>query len=422
MTAFCDQAATKLHIDINSCFATIEQQANPLWRGRPLVVAASVHDYGCILAASVEAKRKGVKGGMLVGQAKELISELIICEPDVNKYRDVHVKMAKLLSRYSDRCTPKSIDEFVMDLSGTQALEIGAWQTSLEIKDRIRKEIGEWITVSVGIAPSRWLAKVASNLKKPDGLNQIDQSNFEAVYKKLELRDLPGINWANSRRLNRVGIYSVWNFYLASIDTLRAAFQSVNSNDWYLRLHGFEVERGDFARKSFGNSFVLPEVMTSLEQLLPIVSKLVEKMGFRLRKGGYGASGVWIGVGARPIRWDGRGRSFWHMGHDLGKVVFDSRELYMEIVKLFRLSPYQLGVKSLAVSCFGLERREVLQLDLFQDMQRTDRLVTALDQINKVWGSFTVRPARMLDTTRAVPDRIAFGGMKELDELKELMS
>lgn len=418
MMVFNPKVPTKLHIDINSCFATIEQQANPLWRGKPLVVAAYESDFGCVLAASGEAKKMGVQTGMRVSEARARIANLIVREPDPNKYRDVHLRMRQLLARYSDNCVAKSIDEFVMDLAHTRAFATGVWQVAGEIKSRIRSEIGEWISVSIGIAPNRWLAKTASNLHKPDGLEEINKDNFEMVYRRLNLVDLSGIKRANSARLNKMGIYTVWDFYQASMQQLKGAFQSVVGRDWYLRLRGFEVDEVEFDRRSYGNSFVLPRTVSNLDEILPILIKLVEKMGFRLRKAGFGASGVWLGVGLRPIRWGMDSVDFWHKGRSLGRVVFDSRELYCEIVKLLEMSVYRRGVKSLAVSCFGLEQKKTLQLDLFRDNQMNERLVSALDLINQTWGAFTIRPARMLDSNSFVHDRISFGGVKELEEIE----
>lgn len=415
---FRQKVAGKMHVDINSCFATIEQQANPGWRGKPVAVAAYVNDFGCVLAASYEAKRFGVKTGMRVGEAKGLIPSLIVCGPDPEKYRDVHRRMTELLGSYTDQCAAKSIDEFVLDFAETVWIGKSLIVVGQEIKNRIKQEIGEWITVSIGIAPSRWLAKVASNLQKPDGLEMVDWTNIEQVYAKLRLMDLPGISGANARRLNRMGIYTVTEFYRASLDRLYGVFESVLARDWYLRLRGLEVDEVEFERRSYGNSFVLPEVLRKREEILPVLSKLVQKMAFRLRKGGFAASGMWLGVGLRPIRWDMRRDDFWHRGRSLGRTVFASEELYWEAVKLLDLSPFGLGVKSLAVSCFGLERREVLQLRLFEDITRSYQLTAALDQVNRRWGAFTIRPARMLDQEKYVFDRIAFGGVKELSEIE----
>src|SRR5260221_13546900 len=110
---------TVMHIDINSCFATVEQQANPLLRGKPVVVAAYTTSNGCILAASVEAKRLGIKTGMYVGDGKKLFSKLVVLPPDPNKYRHVNRQLFTILSRYTAHVSVESIDEMVLSLANT---------------------------------------------------------------------------------------------------------------------------------------------------------------------------------------------------------------------------------------------------------------------------------------------------------------
>src|SRR5690349_10629218 len=134
---------TRLHIDLNSCFATIEQQANPLLRGRPIAVAAYTTPNGCIVSPSVEAKRFGVKVGMRVKDGKQLCPQLLVLAPDPWKYRHIHQQLHKLLSAYTDRITPKSIDEFALDLEGAPAFARGMVTVAREMKQRIRREVGE---------------------------------------------------------------------------------------------------------------------------------------------------------------------------------------------------------------------------------------------------------------------------------------
>ena len=170
---------TLMHIDLNSCFATVEQQANPLLRGKPVAVAAYTSPAGCILAPSYEAKRLGIKVGMRVRDAKLLCKDLIVMMPDPPKYRDVHLKLRNLFREYSPHVVPKSIDEAVLDFKGTTSFARGLTNIGHEIKQRIRKEIGEWLSVNVGISTNRFLAKLAASLHKPDGLDVITSENIE---------------------------------------------------------------------------------------------------------------------------------------------------------------------------------------------------------------------------------------------------
>ncbi len=406
---FNPKPSTIMHIDINSCFATIEQQANPKLRGKPIAVAAYPTPNGCILAASVEAKRLGIKTGMRVKEGKLIFQDLIILAPDPCKYRDVHLKLRELISRYTEDFMPKSIDEFVLNLEGYPSFKKGMHEVAKEIKTKIKKEIGDWITVSVGIAPNRFLAKTAAGLHKPDGLDEIYKGNFAGIFSSMELTDLCGIKRNNAVRLASQEIYTVQDFYNADARTLVSAFRSITGYYWYLRLHGWEADDVVFGRHSYGNSYALPKPLKTLEELAPILYKLVEKTGRRLRKGGYRAKGMHVSVSYR----DG---TYWHHGHLVGKDLFDSRDIYKEAYKILSHSPYKKPVAILAESCFGLIKGASLQTDLFDNLGKKESLVTALDDITEKWGEFVITPALMLNTKDYVPDRIAFGGVKELEE------
>lgn len=406
---FNPSPSTIMHLDLNSCFASIEQQANPLLRGKPVAVAAYNSPGGCILAASVEAKKLGVKTGLRVREGKLLCPNLIVMGSDPWKYRDVHLKFRELLNNYTSKVTPKSIDEFVLDFAGAPSQRLGMHTIAKEIKQRIKREIGDWLTVSVGIAPNRFLAKTASNLHKPDGLDEINITNFESIYKSLSLTDLCGIKTRNAIRLNTGGIFTVWDFYSADVWQLRYAFSSILGYYWYSRLRGFEIDDVEFGRSSYGNSYALPKPFSKLEELAPILQKLVEKMTFRMRRAGYTARGVHLAILYKD-------RSFWHKGVTLPNYVFDSRDVYKEIYHLLVRCPYRNPVAQLAVSCFSLERADCVQEQLFDNVFKKKKLCKAVDDINDRWGNFVIAPATMLNTAHFCPDRVAFGGVKELEE------
>lgn len=403
-----------MHVDLNSCFATIEQQANPLLRGKPLVVAAFATNKGCILASSVEAKKLGIKTGMRVMDGKKLYPRLIVLPPDPWKYRNVHLKLRQLVSNYTPDFSPKSIDEFVLNLKDCPKLTINMHKVALEIKQRIKSEIGDWLTVSIGIAPNRYLAKIAAGLNKPDGLDEINKDNFVSIYKNLKLTDLTGIKNRNAARLNGMEIYSVWDFYSAPVWKLKAAFHSITGLYWHTRLHGFEVDAFEPGRRSYGNSTAIGANLTKVEELSPILARLTEKMCSRLRAAGYSAGGVHLAI----VYKDG---SWWHRGRSLPETHFDSRDFYKTAFRLL-LESYaqklgQASVLNIAVSCYGLKRDDSLQLNFFDDMPKRKDLIKSIDLVNEKWGDFTVASARGLRGAERVLDRIAFGGVKELGEL-----
>lgn len=400
-----------MHIDLNSCFATVEQQANPLLRGKPIAVAAYASSNGCILAASIEAKTYGIKTGMRVKDGKFLYPDLIVLSPDPWKYRVVHLRLRKIFQKYTNHFAPKSIDEFVLHftdkdshLSGNNLMELGE-----ELRNRIYKDVGDWLHVSIGVAPNRFLAKTASGMKKPCGLVEINKDNHLEKFAELKLTDLCGIARQNEIRLNIMGINSVMDLYQSPIWKAKAAFQSIAGYYWYTRLRGYEIDDVSFARRSYGNSYSLPKPFQEPYELAPILAKLVEKMSFRLRRAGYGATGVHLAIRYRDHR-------FWHKGQSLPRIIFDSREIYKEMYRLMLESPVKSPVANLAVTCFGLEKLQQLQLNLFEDVVKKQKLTEHLDDVNHRWGDFVVTTARMVETSQYIPDRIAFGNVKELEE------
>lgn len=405
---FNPKAPTIMHIDLNSCFATIEQQANPKLRGKPVAVAAYTTPSGCILAPSVEAKKLGIKVGMRVQDGLMICPKLTVLPPDPPKYRHVHLLLKDLLLNYTDKVSPKSIDEFVLNLEGYPAYSRGMTNIGREIKKRIKKEIGEWLTVSVGIGPNRFLSKTAAGLHKPDGLDTIDKNNYLDVFSGLNLTDLCGIKTQNTIRLNNAGIFTVMDFYRSSVTKLTSAFESINGFYWYSRLHGWEIDDVDFARKSFGNSYALPKPLITPDQLTPILRKLVEKTGIRLRRANFRAKGVHFAVVYRDL-------SFWHKGVTLTDYIFDSRDIYKTAYKLMNESPYRKPVRELAVSCFHLTTAQNTQLNLFNDSAKKEKVVKAMDRINGKWGDFTITPAVMMGTKDIIIDRISFGNVKEIN-------
>lgn len=410
-----------MHIDINSCFATIEQQANPLLRGKPIAVAAFATNKGCILAASVEAKRLGIKTGMRVMDGKAIYSRLIVLPPDPNKYRNVHMSLRRIISDYTNDFSPKSIDEFVLNLKDYSALKARPLKLiAQEIKQRIKQEIGEWITVSIGIAPNRYLAKIGAGLHKqslkgdtpykPDGLDEINKDNFFEIYSKLKLTDLTGIKNANAARLNSVGVYSVLDFYNAPIWKLKSAFHSITGLYWHTRLSGYEVDNVEYGRRSYGNSVAIGKNISKISDLSPILARLTEKMCSRLRADGYMATGIHLTIVYKNGSW-------WDRGRTMTQTHFDSLDFYRAAAHLLLSAKPDSPVLNLAVSCFGLTKNPALQLEFFTDVAKKQSLVKSVDNLNNRWGDFTVGSARSLGGAKAVKDRIAFGGVKELEEL-----
>lgn len=386
---------TILCLDINSCFATIEQQANPNLRNKPVAVAAYTTNSGCILAASVTAKTLGIKTGMSVGEAKRIYPRLTVLLPDPPKYRFIHKKILHILKGYSSEVVPKSIDEFVFKIDLKDPVT-----ASLEIKKKIKEKVGEYITVSIGISTNRYLAKVASNLKKPDGLSQINKDNFRDVFSKLKLTDLTGIKRANASRLKLYKINTVIDFYDAPVWKLKLAFGGIGGLYWFTRLHGFEIDDYKSTRKTYGNSYAPPPNKAHLKY--EIISKLCQKTGSRLRRDNMIAMGIHLAISFR----DG---SYWHKSMKTKRAIFGNEDIYKEVINLLKWSPDTELPRVIAINVFNLLKSENLQLDIFSDEIKKTNLSKATDTINKKWGMYTIYNARMTNDPTVVQDRISFG-------------
>lgn len=387
--------AKKMLLDINSCFATIEQQANPLLRGREVAVAAYENDNACILAASIEAKRLGIKTGWRVGEAKKICPNLIVLTPDVEKYRFINKRLKKLLLKFSPRVYAKSIDEFVIDFKG---IDKDLKKVGQEIKEKIKRDLGEWIKVSIGIGPNIFLAKVASNLKKPDGLEEIDEDNLLETYKKLKLIDLHGINFKTAYKLEINGIKNPIDFYQKSRQELRSIFHSVLADYWYWRLRGVEIDDKErVKKKSFSAIFSLKNPARNRQELAAIFYQLCLKVGRRVNRQGMGTRGViWWG-GGKNININGK------IHHK--NVMINGWEIFENIYP--KIPEFKGEIKKAVVAIYDLQIR-ACQEDIFGRREKFRRETEVAEKINKKFGEGTIFPGTILSSKR-IPDFVGFG-------------
>lgn len=398
-----------MHIDLNSCFATVEQQARPMLRGKPVAIANRRTDKTAIVTASYEAKAVGVKVGMKVRDAKILCPDLIVLESDPPKYRYIYHKLLDIMHDYSAHVTMKSIDEGIIDFHDSPAAIAGRdlEEIGQEIKRRLKEEVGVWMRCNVGIATNRFLAKTAAGLHKPDGLDVITPANIHEVLGSLELTDLTGIAWRNEKRLNSVGIFTPLDFLNADVVTLqKVVFKSVVGRWWYDRLRGWEVDDVTTDIKRVGRQYVLESFDLTYDQILKRLHHLCESVGSRMRSQDKSARGIY--VYAKTLD-----RGYWHSS-SLSQLPFCSDQTIYELARqLFEKAP--TGLKEIGVHCYELEAIEDPQLSFFNDQIVRERQVTnAIDDINKRWGERTIHSADTLGTGIYVKQKIPFGSTRYL--------
>jgi len=397
-----------MHVDLNSCFAIIEQQANPLIRHKPVAIAAYDTPKGIIIASSYEAKAFNIKVGTSVKDAKLLCPNIIILTPDPDKYFDAHHRFKNVLLNYTDKITPKSIDEFVVDFSGSIAIKEGLDLSTIgqRIKQDVSQQLGEYVTINIGIAPNRFLAKLAAGLNKPNGLDIINANNLRSIYSQLQLTDLPGINQRYNARLNIAGIYTPLQFLDSPLYKLQhEVFHSINGFYWYLRLRGHEIDAISFNRKSFGQQYALGQKTTNKQILARLLMKLCEKAGRRLRTANYEALGIQLWLNFAD-------HTYYNKRHKLKSSIYSTQEIFTQAQKLLLRAPINSKVTNIGVTVFNLQSLKQKQMGLFDHTHLDSRsLAEAADAINDQYGEFTVIPALMANMQDIIIKRVAFGSV-----------
>ena len=397
-----------LYIDLNSCFATIEQQCRPMLRGRPVAITNRLVPNSCIIAASYEAKAMGVKVGMRTREAETLCPSLIYAETEPGKYIFVHEKLRRIMTDYSPAVVMKSIDEGVIDLSQapTHIYARDRYELGREIKQRLKDEIGCHMRCNVGIASNRFLAKLAGELHKPDGLDEITPVNQREIFAKLKLTDLPGINIRMQARLNAVGIFTPLQFLDADEMTLvKLVCKSIDGHKWYLRLRGIEVDDFMSDIKTIGRQYVMDGRLSRDETEARIIH-LAEDAGYRLRSKHLYARGIYLWV-------FGYDDVHYHRQTILREAIHTDQDIARVAHQLFRELP--APVRIAGITLYKLQAQPNPQLCLEQSKNdRKSAVCAAADQINLRFGARKIHCADTLGTEQ-VRCKIPFGSTRYLD-------
>jgi DNA polymerase-4 len=381
---------------MNSFFASVEQQANPFLRGKPLGVAVSPHPGSCLIGTSKEAKAMGIKNGISIYKARKIYPQIKVVATEPEKYREISRRVNKIFLDYTKQVEPYSVDESFLDLEGLSPLLIGA-----EIKRRIREEVGEWLTCSVGVAPNKFMAKLAADLQKPDGLSVIWRSQLPEIYRTKKFSDLWGLARGWTKRLISLGINSPLQLLNYPVQNLIAAFGKPGYFIWE-RVNGLErdlISPVEQNPKSFGHSWVLNFRTTDKEKLKVVIMRLSEKAARRMRKQGFVAYGMYLSVNLV------NGISL-HRSKKLKFAIETGDELYQEATKIWESWKFSDNVMHIAVGFTSLSFK-TNQLSLFPE--KFSHLIPTLDRINDKYGEFTIRSGLLTNTSAFAPDAIAFG-------------
>lgn len=388
-----------LFLDMDSFFASVEQQVQPILRGKPVGVAPYTGGTGCIIAASREAKIRGAKIGR-ISEIKKICPDIKIVESRPALYMVYHKEIKKVIESFTPYFTPLSIDEFVLNLTPREQNYHSAIKLGRNLKKAILERVGDYLSCSVGIGPSKFLAKMAGERGKPDGLTVVRLAELKTFYQNLGLVDITGINHRLASHLNFYKIYSPIDLFNLSVARLRQVLNHPGRL-WYYRLRGFEVDDSVIRNRTIGHSHVLPPPLRTRSGAESVIRKLISKSGYRLREQKLWASGVAVSIHFF------NGPSF---GSAKKISLFCDNDTFRRAVfAVLKKCPWR-GVPCLVSVCaFGLSKQKGEQISIFSEIEKEKNLSRSIDLLNDSFGAETVFVASQFSARGSAPDRIPFG-------------
>ena len=390
-----------LFVDFNSYFASVEQQEKPELRGKPVAVVPVLADTTSCIAASYEAKKFGVRTGTRVGEAKKLCPGLIVVRARPSLYVEYHHRLVAAV----ESCIPVhkvlSIDEMACELTGSQQDRVAALALARQIKEKVAAVVGSELRSSIGIAPTLYLSKTASDMQKPDGCVVIQESDLPECLYRLDLNELTGIGKMMKPRLEAHGIRTVRQLCQADKPLLRKVWGGVEGERMYARLRGEATFDPPSHTSTIGHSHVLPPSQRKPSHALAVLHRLLQKAAMRLRKEGYLAGGMQV-----TVRFFGSERWAESMSFS---ATGNTTQLTSALTALWKKRP-DSGRAPLAVGVTLVHLREEKDqtLPLFERDAKVSAFHAAIDKLNARYGKNTVYFAGAHDALDSAPARIAF--------------
>lgn len=384
---------------MNSFFASVEQQANPYIRNKPVAVVGKPNYAGsAILAASYPAKDLGIGLSTRLGEAKKICPELIAIPIDFIKYYSVNSQIVKILREEAPIVEVYSIDEAFMDVTDICSDLYEANKLAIKIKHRINSELGESLTSSVGISHNKLLAKIGSNYKKPDAITVIPWDDRLYFLDRLRLDDIWGIGRRSSNKLNAIGVRNTSMIRTLSDHTLRNLVGSyytrlklIANGEYYEQVN---PERSTRQAKSMQHAHTLHIATNDKQEILSLLRKLSEKLGRRLRRHEQETSCIQIGIRPANQQHYGWGIAPKYFGEEhLYKYTNSGKEIYHAAKAI--LSKMQLEntlIRLVSVGVTHLQSTSNLKLDLSEYNTNKQKKIDAMtDIINSRYGEFTIK-------------------------------
>ena len=380
-----------LFLDLNSYFASVEQQERPELRGKPIIVTPVDSDRTCAIAASYEAKAFGIRTGTLVREAKRLCPGLKTVNARHDFYVEYHHKIADEIERHLHITKAHSIDEVACELLGAERQTKNALALAQEVQQGILKNVGECLRSSIGLGPSVLLAKTASDMKKPGGITVLGADKLPGPLLGLDLQDLCGVGRRMDRRLREAGINDVAALWALTPSRARSLWGSIAGERFWYALHGTDPPEIATERHSISHSHVLGPALRNVEASYLVARRLLARAVSRLRRAEHKAGGLSLWLGMRDKQYREAAMRL--------PATADTFRLLDALDALWRdtVRPQeQFYVLQVGVVLHGLTPLSAIVPDLFawtsdeNENAKHSNLSTAIDRLNQKYGSETV--------------------------------
>jgi DNA polymerase-4 len=378
---------------MNAFFASVEQAADPALKGKPIAVGGGLSKRTVVAAASYEAKAFGVKNGMSVWDAKKVCPQLIVVVGDMSKYIYTSREFIRMFRDYTDLVEVFSIDEAFLDVTDTADRFGGPIKIAVDIKKRILDRFK--LTCSVGIGPNKLLAKLAGELKKPDGLVVLNYEDVPAVFDNIAVKELCGVGRKLELYLRAMGIRTCGDLRRCPEWKLVERFGPAQGEHLYMMGQGKDLSPVmpacyESDAKSMGHSYTLPKNTDDVAEIKAYLLHLSEQVGRRLRRHGYKGKTVHLYI--RFGDFTGFGRQ-----NRMEDYIDDGYEIYLRAEKIFDEIVPDKPVRLIGV-CLSSLTRDVDQISLIEQEESRKKVLKAVDEINDKFGEFTVTRASLLET------------------------
>lgn len=382
-----------LHIDMDAFYASVEQRDDPKLAGLPIAVGGSPRGRGVISAANYEARKYGIHSAMPASQAIRLCPKLVFIKPRMDHYAAISKQIRQIFSRFTSLVEPLSLDEAFLDVTGCERLFGPAVEIALQIKSSILDEVG--LVASAGVAPNKYLAKVASDLEKPDGMVVVDPGSVLEFLEPLPINRIWGIGKQGTKKFHSLGVQTIGQLRNLPMDTLRRAF-GVNCEHFWRLARGIDSRKvvSDRDAKTISHETTFPADISDREILNAWLLELTGQVARRLRRYDFRCKTVQLKLRFSNFRTITRSKSV----HERTNVTDEIWQVAQDLLWK-ELPETHEPVRLIGIGVSNLSTAALVQGNLFdgEKHSRNQRIDKTTDKIRDLFGTTSVRPATSLE-------------------------